>query len=59
MKKRYRFIRRNTRGGKFYCHDSVTGKRTSLGPTDEAESTDLVHAKNQAVRQPILNGSHR
>lgn len=30
MKTRYRLIRRGTRGGTFYCVDSLTGKRASL-----------------------------
>src|SRR5438874_5656062 len=55
MKLRFRLIRRNIRGGKFYCVDTLTGKRTSLGTQDEDEATQLVHAKNQAQRQPVLN----
>jgi hypothetical protein len=31
MKARYRLIRRGTRGGAYYCVDTKTGKRTSLG----------------------------
>jgi integrase len=55
MKTRYRLIRRGVRGGKFYCVDTVTGKRTSLGTTNEDEARQVVDAKNQALRQPVLN----
>jgi len=55
MKLRFRLIRRNIRGGKFYCVDTLTGKRTSLGTQNEDEATQLVQAKNQALRQPVLN----
>jgi hypothetical protein len=55
MKQRFRLIRRNIRGGIFYCVDTETGKRTSLGTQSEAEATQIVQAKNQALRQPVLN----
>lgn len=55
MKTRYRLIRRGSRGGACYCVDSVTGKRTSLGTANEDEAEQIVQAKNQAERQPILN----
>lgn len=54
MKTRYRLVCRRERGG-FYCVDKVTGKRTSLRTADEDEARDIVAAKNQATRQPILN----
>ncbi len=55
MKKRYRLIRRNLRGGTFYCVDSQTGKRVSLGNACKDEAEQIVSAKNQAERQPMLN----
>ena len=55
MKTRYRLIRRGVRGGGFYCVDSVTGKRTSLRTGSEDEARQIVEAKNQAERQPVLN----
>lgn len=55
MKMRYRLIRRNLRGGTFYCVDTLCGKRSSLGTQDEEEAMQIVQAKNQALRQPVLN----
>jgi hypothetical protein len=45
---------RRVRGGGFYCVDNNTGKRTSLRTGCENEAIQLVQAKNQAERQPIL-----
>jgi len=42
-------------GGAFYVHDSETGKQESLGTRDRAESTTLLNARNESVRQPQLN----
>jgi integrase len=55
MKTRYRLIRRGIRGGKFYCVDTVTRKRTSLNTLDEDEARQIAEAKNQAERQPEIN----
>lgn len=55
MKTRYRLIRRGVRGGGFYCVDNTTGKRTSLRTASEDEARQIVEAKNQAERQPVLN----
>ena len=55
MKTRYRLIRRGVRGGTFYCVDTKTGKRTSLGKHSEDEARQIINAKNQALRQPMLN----
>jgi len=52
---RHRVIRRRSRGGAFYCADTTTGKRTSLQTSNEAEASQIVLAKNQAERQPVLN----
>jgi len=35
--------------------DTHSGQRTSLGTADEGEARQIVHAKNQAERQPLLN----
>lgn len=55
MKTRYRLICRGCRGGKLYCVDTATGKRTSLNTTDETEARQLVEARNSSNRQPTLN----
>ena len=55
MKTRYRVIHRGRGNGIFYCVDSKTGKRTSLGKSSKEESRQIVDAKNQAERQPMLN----
>jgi len=55
MKTRYRLIRRGVRGGTFYCVDTKTGKRTSLGKHSEDEGRQIIAAKNQELRQPMLN----
>src|SRR5436190_181502 len=55
MKTRYRLIRRGVRGGAFYCVDNKSGKRTSLRTGSEDEARQIVEAKNQAERQPVLN----
>src|SRR5512137_2688387 len=55
MKTRYRLVYRGTRGGMFYCVDKLTGKRTSLKTTDKDEAQQIVDAKNNSLRQPVLN----
>jgi hypothetical protein len=55
MKTRYRLTRRGIRGDRFYCVDTTTGKRTSLRTANEDESRQIVEAKNQSERQPVLN----
>ena len=55
MKMRFRLIRRGIRGDKFYCVDTLTGKRASLHTNDPDVAGQIVLAKNQALRQPALN----
>ena len=55
MKTRYRLICRGIRGGLYYCVDTKTGKRTSLGTANEDEARQVIEAKNNAERQPVLN----
>jgi hypothetical protein len=55
MRTRYRLIRRGVRNGAFYCVDTKTGKRTSLRTGNEDVTSQIIHAKNQALRQPVLN----
>ena len=54
MKQRFRLYRRS-RGGRFYLHDSLSGKQESLGTTDRTEALRLCHAKNEAQHQPAIN----
>ena len=39
----------------FYCVDKTTGKRTSLQTTSQDAARQIIEAKNQAERQPVLN----
>src|ERR1700735_1000726 len=55
MNTRYRLIFRGIRGGMYYCVDKNTGQRTSLQTTNEDEARQIIEAKNQAERQPVLN----
>jgi len=57
MKQRFRIYRRN--GGRFYVHDSVTGKQESLGTSDRTTATRLLHSKNEASHQPAINLPNR
>jgi integrase len=55
MKKRFRLIRRNIRGGKFYLVDTFTGKRESLKSDNANDAERILHARNEAQHQPALN----
>ena len=55
MKTRYRLIRRGIRGNAFYSVDTKTNKPTSLGTNSEDEARQIIEAKNQSERQPVLN----
>jgi integrase len=39
----------------FYCVDKTTGKRTSLKTSNRDDAEQIVEAKNNSVRQPVLN----
>jgi integrase len=52
MKSRFILFRR---AGVFYSEDTTTGKQHSLRTKDEAEALTLLHSKNEAHRQPVLN----
>lgn len=53
MTQRYRMYRRQ--GGVFYFFDRQTGKRESLQTSDEQAALRLLHAKNEAEQQPLIN----
>jgi integrase len=55
MKKRFRLIRRNIRGGNFYLVDTLTGKRESLKSDNASDAERILHARNEAQHQPALN----
>ena len=55
MKTRFRLIFRGERGHQYYCVDTVTGKRQSLQTKDRDAAEQIVLAKNQSLRQPVLN----
>ena len=52
MKTKYTLFRR---GGIYYSQDSATGQQKSLRTRDETEALQLVNARNEAHRQPVLN----
>src|SRR5580704_19778154 len=52
MKTKYTLFRR---AGVFYTEDTATGKQTSLRTRDETEAQSLLNARNEAMRQPVLN----
>ena len=55
MTTRFRLIYRGIRGGMFYCVDKITGRRSSLKTTDKDAAQQVIDAKNNAERQPVLN----
>ena len=52
MKQQFTLYRR---GRIFYAQETATGLQASLRTKDEAEARALLHAKNEAFRQPVLN----
>jgi len=52
MNQRFTLFRRR---GVFYCEDRSTGRQTSLRTRDESAAVTLLHAKNESLRQPVLN----
>ena len=52
MKSRFILFRR---AGVYYSEDTVTRQQHSLRTKDEAEALTLLHSKNEAHRQPVLN----
>jgi integrase len=52
MKTKFTLFRR---GGIYYSQDSTTGQQKSLRTRDETEALQLINARNEAQRQPVLN----
>src|SRR5690349_6398646 len=55
MKKRYSLVCRGHRGGIYYCYDSLTKKRETLGTKDPHAAERLVDAKNEASHHAGMN----
>jgi hypothetical protein len=53
MKQRYGLLKRPW--GVWFLKDKVTGKQQSLGTRSKPEAQKLLHAKNEAHAQPMLN----
>jgi hypothetical protein len=53
MNAKYRMYRRQR--GVFYLFDRHTGQRESLQTADENEARRLLHARNEAHQQPLIN----
>lgn len=53
MKQRYILYQR--KNGKFYAEDTVTKKQSSLKTRSKAEALTLLHSKNEAMRQQVMN----
>jgi hypothetical protein len=54
MKTRYRLTYRGSLQ-MFYCVDTSTNKRISLRTSNEDEARQIVEARNNSERQPVLN----
>jgi integrase len=52
MKQKFILFKRK---GVYYSEDTTTRKQRSLFTKDEAEALTLLHSKNEAHRQPVLN----
>lgn len=52
MRQRFTLFRRRR---VFYCQDTTTGQQESLRIRSEQEACALLHSKNEAFRQPLLN----
>ena len=52
MRQKYRMF---LRGSVYWTQDNETGKKDSLRTKDRSEAKRLLHAKNEACRQPIIN----
>ena len=54
MKQRFRLFRRGV-GGRYYLHDSITGRQESLRTSDPVVARRVLHARNEAEHQPQIN----
>jgi len=52
---KYRLLKMNSRGGRYYAEEIATGLRKSLKTADLKEAEKLLHALNESHRNPHLN----
>ena len=52
---KYRLLKMNSRGGRYYAEEIATGLRQSLKTKNREEAERLLHAKNETYRNPQLN----
>ena len=52
---KYRLLKMNSRGGRYYAEEIATGLRTSLKTADREAAEKLLHALNESHRNPHLN----
>jgi hypothetical protein len=52
MRKQFRMFRR---GNVFWCQNNLTGKQETLRTKDRTAAERLMHAKNEAHQQPVIN----
>jgi hypothetical protein len=52
---KYRLLKMNSRGGRYYAEEIATGLRQSLKTADLPEAEKLLHALNESHRNPFLN----
>jgi integrase len=52
---KYRLLKMNSRGGRYYAEEIATGLRASLRTANPEEAEKLLHAMNEAHRNPHLN----
>ena len=52
---KYRLLKMNSRGGRYYAEEIATGLRRSLKTADREAAGKLLHALNESHRNPHLN----
>ncbi len=52
---KYRLLKMNSRGGRYYAEEIATGLRKSLKTADQKPAEKLLHALNESHRNPHLN----
>jgi integrase len=52
---KYRLLKMNSRGGRYYAEEIATGLRKSLKTADPQAAQKLLHALNESHRNPHLN----